>query len=204
MSAVMRGNEFWKVMTMFQTFWNHYLNRQIDLGRRLGRFTAGQASAADVMAIIHRSFWYVVLPALWHGFVQEGGKQDQDEGWPLWGGKEIASAMVAGIPVINHAVDDWMHGREVVQNAPVIDVVDHLAQSATDLIRAAGLSDKPLSDKWVRHTIETPGYIFGLAGAGPVARTVQYLHDIYTGEEQPQGAGDFLRNLAFGPPPKKH
>ncbi len=52
MAEVMRGNEFWKATTMFMAFWNHFLNRQIDLGRRLGKVAKGEATGADLAAIV--------------------------------------------------------------------------------------------------------------------------------------------------------
>jgi len=201
MAEVMRGNEFWKSVTMFMTFWNHFVNRQIDLGRRIGRLTQGQANMADVSAIVHRSFWYILLPSLWHGFISGGGKQGDDEGWATWAAKEIGSTMFNGIPVVNHIVDAFTNQRDFSMS-PAGDVVNTLMKSGQDVAHLMHLMPGHVSDKWVKHTIETPGYIFGISGAGQVGRTVQYMHDVYTGQENPHGAGEFLKGLVYGPSPK--
>jgi hypothetical protein len=44
----------------------------------------------------------------------------------------------------------------------------------TGSTNAAGLTDKPVSDRWLQHAIEAPGYVLGLS-TGQAAGTAQFL-----------------------------
>ena len=78
-------------------------------------------------------------------------------------------------------------------------LINTVGHDAKDLARLFGLADGEASDKWLRHAIETPGFLLGLP-LGQPAVAIQYLWDIDRGNTNPADAGEFLKGLAFGTP----
>ena len=105
----------------------------------------------------------------------------------------------AGVPVLRDAAKAWFSGR-TYEMSPVGKIADSVGTLLfKDAPAALGLTDQDLSDKWVKHAIETPGYVFGLP-TGQLGNTVQYLWDYGEGNTEPDTFLDFLRGLAFGTP----
>jgi hypothetical protein len=54
------------------------------------------------------------------------------------------------------------------------------------------------SSRWIQNAITVPGYFTGLP-TGQLGATVQYLHDVATGSQHPEGVGQFAKGVAKGP-----
>ncbi len=74
-----------------------------------------------------------------------------------------------------------------------IDAVQATAKDAFPNALGSGES----SDKWIRHAMQTAGYVFGLPLDAPGA-TIQFLWDLHTGTQAAQSAGDWYRGLLTG------
>ncbi|KIL98828.1 Phage protein [Paramagnetospirillum magnetotacticum MS-1] len=208
MAAIQRGSEAQKLFTMFYGFFNHVYNRQRDAVRIAGHgvdaVKGGDWVGArrDFAMVLSRSWFYLAAPALIEALVSEGAPDGEDETWGHWAAKAILGEIPAGIPVMRDLAKAAISGRHY-EMSPVGKALDSLLVLGKDAGAALGLSDHEVSDRWLRHAIETPGYVFGLPTGQP-AGTIQYLWDVSNGDENPDGALDFIRGLAFGPSHKKH
>ena len=201
LAAVQRGTEYWKLATMFYSFWSHFYNRQRDtvrtaagIGAKIGEDNAG--ARRDFAMVLARSWWYFVIPALLHGAIKQApkGQSNDDENFAEWCAKEMGVSMFSGIPVVRDIANAVATGR------------DYSATPAEALIKAGfaegkdiknKLEGQPVSDKWLRHAIETAGYTFGLPLGQPAAST-QFLWDVGSGKVAPQDIADWYRGMAHG------
>ena len=207
MAAIQRGSETQKLFTMFYGFFNHIYNRQRDTlrmaGQGLDKVKGGDYAGArrDFAMVLARSFFYLVMPALIEHIVAHGLPKDQeDEGFLGWGAKAILGEIPAGIPILRDVAKAAFDGRGY-EMSPVAKMVESTITLLKDGRNALGLGDKEVSDRWVKHAVETPGYVFGLP-TGQASGTAQYLWDVWDGKEQPRALSELLQGLAFGPPKK--
>jgi len=54
-----------------------------------------------------------------------------------------------------------------------------------------------VSPHWLRHSLETAGYVFGLP-TGQAAQALQYLWDVSDGEQNPEDVREFVKGVVFG------
>ena len=205
LAAIQRGSEAQKLFTMFYGFFNHIYNRQAVGVRaagsmvrnvRLGDYAGARTDFAKTLSTFT---FYLAVPALIEGLVSTGGPGDDDD-WLRWAAKEIASEVPAGLPVLRDMAKAAIDGRGY-EMSPVGHAVDEVVKGGRDLASAAGLTDKPPSDRWLQHAIEAPGYVLGLP-TGQVAGSAQFLANVAGVDEDPQTLADWLRGLIYGPAPK--
>ncbi|WP_017773850.1 hypothetical protein [Paraburkholderia kururiensis] len=202
LAAIQRGTEFQKLFTMFYSFWNHFYNRQRDIGRRAVQ--AGQlvsqgeykAAARDFAMVAARSWFYFVLPQLIHAAIKPAPANQEQESWPAWAAKEIGLGLFSGVPVLRDIANSAATGRGY-SATPAAQMVDTFIRSGRDLASATGLSDQPVSDKWVKHAVQTAGYVFGLP-TGQLSNAGQFLWDVIDGEQQPKDVQDWLHGVVYG------
>lgn len=205
LSAIQRGPEALKLMTMFYGFFNHNYNRGRDMIVRSGvgmeklRDHDFQGAGADFGRVLANSLGYLVIPAIVEAMVSEGLPNDEnEEKYSEWLGKALVGQVAGDIPILRDIAKGILTGRDY-QATPMESLINSIGHDAKDIARATGLSDGEPSERWLRHAIETPGFLLGLP-LGQPAVTVQYLWDIERGYAQPDGVGDFMKGLAFGAP----
>jgi len=202
MASIQRGSEVQKLFTMFYGFFNHIYNRQV-VGVRAAasgvrNLRAGDLHAAggDFTKALSTFFFYLAVPALIEAMVSQGGPGEQDS-WLGWASKAILGEVPAGVPVLRDVAKAAISGRGY-EMSPVGKTFDGFIGLGKDIGSAVGLRDKPASTQWVRHAVETPGYILGLP-TGQAAGTAQFLADVADGQEDPQSVQDWLRGVIYGP-----
>jgi hypothetical protein len=205
LAAIQRGSEAQKLFTMFYGFFNHIYNRQAvgvrAAGSMVRNLRAGEYAGArsDFAKTLSTFTFYLMAPALIEGLVSTGGPSD-DDSYLGWAAKQIAGEVPAGLPVMRDMAKAAIEGRGY-EMSPVGHAVDEVVKGGRDLARAVGLSDKPVSDRWLQHAIEAPGYVLGLP-TGQAAWTAQFLANVANGDEDPHTTADWLRGLIYGPAPK--
>lgn len=197
-SAIQRGSETMKLATMFYSFWNHLYNRQRDLYRD----ALAVRSAGDFASVLGRSFYYLIAPPIIHGLIAGGAQSPgEDESWLGWAATHIGLGLVSGVPVVRD-VASWAERGGHFTPTPAAQAVEKIGAAAKDATRALGLIEGDPSDRWVRHAIEAPGYVFGLP-TGQAAGAGQFLWDVMTDREDPQGVAEWRRGIMYGPAPKR-
>jgi hypothetical protein len=202
LAAIQRGPEFQKLFTMFYSFWNHFYNRQRDLGRAAtqipGKIAEGDYAGArrDFAMVLARSFFYFIAPQLLHAALKPPapGTQDEEENWAHWAAKEIALGMFSGVPVVRDVANSISTGRDY-NPTPAVSIVKSVAATAKDV--AGVVNGQGPSDKWVQHAVQTAGYVFGLP-TGQASSSAQFLWDVADGKQDPQGLADWWKGLKNG------
>ena len=201
LAAVQRGPEFFKLFTMFYTFWNHNVNRLMDTAKlvtssehRAAMKEANHWRDSDVAAtVIMRTLIYTLGVQMMHGLFHPP-KDDDEEGWLKWAGREITSAAFSGIPIARD-IAAWALGSREYSVTPAASMVNAIGQSGTDAAHA--LMGEQVSDKWLKHAITTAGYVFALPTGQP-ASAIQFLWDVGDGAQDPQGAAEWWRGVMHG------
>lgn len=204
--AVQRGTEWQKLFTMFYSFWSHFYNRQRHMGRQLveaGHELAEgdyQGAAKDFSMVLSRSLFYFIIPQMIHATLRTKGKTDEDKSWLHLAAEEVGMGLFAGVPVLRDIAHSVFLGRDY-EATPAAQIVKSFLASGKDLAAAAGATDSEVSDKWVRHAMETAGYTFGLP-LGQPAGTAQFLWDVIHGDQDPQGVTDWMHGVIYGKLPQ--
>jgi hypothetical protein len=134
-----------------------------------------------------------------HGLLHPPKEEDGEEGWAAWAGKALVGAFTGGIPVARD-IAPYLMGEKDYAVTPAASIVKAVHDSSIDAMHAALGED--VSDKWLKHTINTAGYVFSLPTGQP-ASTIQFLYDLEQGNTNPQDAGDWWRGILTGDT-KKH
>lgn len=209
LAAVQRGGEVMKLLTMFYSYFNHLYNRQRDLARSAGEAWR-EGRAGDLPMLAARAWWLLAVPPIL-GAILTGQGPKEDESLGLWAGQKLFFNLFMGVPVVRDIAGAADRGFGY-QFTPAARAIDSLGKSAKDagaglvkfppiarLAEALGMEEQPeVSDRWLRHAIETAGYVFGLP-TGQAGVTGQYLFDVIRGEDDPEGTMDFMRGLIYGP-----
>lgn len=146
--------------------------------------------------VLARSVFYFVVPQMIHAALRTKGKSDEDKDYLHLAAEEVGLGFFAGIPVLRDVAHAAFLGKDY-EATPAAAIVKALAASAKDLTAVTGMSDRELSDRWVRHSMETAGYVFGLPLGQPAAGT-QFLWDVMHGDQDPQGMGDWAHGVMYG------
>jgi hypothetical protein len=195
LAAVQRGTEWMKLATMFYSYFSHFYQRQATLVRDARNIE----SVRDVPHLLARSFFLMVAPTLLSAIVTgQGPKEDED--WGAWAARKVGLGLFNGIPLLrdvgNSIDNDLGQGyARGYQFTPVARIVDTVWKTAKDAGNAT--TGGEASDRWVQHALETSGYLFGLP-LGQGGQTGQFLYNVMTGDEQPDGVAEWLKGLTFG------
>jgi hypothetical protein len=201
-------SELFKALTMFYGFFDHMYNRgvrQIAISGASGvrNIRAGEYQGArrDFTEVLGRSMWYLVMPALIEQTVAGGVSQavnDPNTNWFSWGAGAIMNQASASIPILRDFAAHEIEGYPY-EASPLEQVFNTASTTASDFARSVGLSDKPVSKRWLEHAMQTAGYATGLP-TGQASASAQYLWDVADGDVEPQTISDFMIGLMRGPP----
>ncbi|MDE2442283.1 MAG: hypothetical protein KGP14_14790, partial [Betaproteobacteria bacterium] len=203
-AAVQRGPEFFKLFTMFYTFWNHNVNRIMDtyrMGKELpATYRAGVEAGdmakfrGDLSSVLMRTLIYTFGVQIMHGMLHPPKEGDEEDSWFKWAAKEVTAAAFAGIPIARDLSAHYLQGKDY-KVTPAASMVDAFDSSGKDAINA--MVGDTVSDKWLKHMVTTSGYVFGLP-TGQAASVVQFLWDVAHGQQNPQELADWWRGIIHG------
>jgi hypothetical protein len=200
LARVQRGEEYFKLMTMFYSFWNHNVNRLMDTARLAGSLPSTLRSGntqqfrGDLGRVIMRSLIYTLGVQIIHSALQPKKDGDEDESWGAWAAKELLSSATAGIPVLRDISAHVLGGRDY-SVTPAAAIVTAVGQSGHDALAAATGDD--VSGKWIKHAANTVGYAFGLP-TGQAGATGQFLWDVAAGNQDPRSVSDWWNGVLHG------
>lgn len=204
-AAVQRGPEFFKLFSMFYTFWNHNVNRIMDTARMAqelpATFRSGDMTKfkGDLGSVIMRTLIYTFGVQIMHHMLNPPKDDAGEQSWFAWAAGEMAMAATAGIPIVRDLAAHYISGKDY-SVTPAASMVDAVGRSGQDIYNAT--TGQPVNDKWLKHTVTTAGYVFGLP-TGQAASASQFLWDVETGQQHPEDVADWWRGLVHGDM-KKH
>lgn len=200
MAAIQRGPEFLKLFTMFYTFWNHNVNRLMDTARlakdlpETYRTGAPGEFRGDLGLVIMRTLIYTLGIQAMHSMLHPSKDDQGDTNWLAWAGKEFTAAAFSGIPILRDLSAHYLTGKDY-SATPAASMVAAIGNSGSDAMNA--MAGREVSEKWVKHSVTTAGYAFGLP-LGQAASATQFLWDVGAGSQSPQDISDWWRGIMHG------
>ena len=193
LAAVQRGPEFFKLFTMFYTFWNHNVNRLMDTGRQAfdKRTWRDSEKAATV---IMRFFIYTLGVQAMHHMLHPQKDDEGETHWLAWAGKEFVASAFAGVPILRDLSAHYLSGKDY-SATPAASMVDAIGKSGIDAANA--LTGQETDPKVLKHTMTTAGYALNLP-LGQPASTTQFLWDVSQGKQDPQDLQDWWNGILHG------
>lgn len=197
LAAIQRPNsEAWRLLTMFYSYFNVYYNRQ----RGLVRDARAVESASDVADVMAQSFWLLVVPSLMAPLLTGDGP-DEDEDWGTWTTRHIGFGLFSGLPWVRDAAN--VASRSVggkgfggARLSPVQGFWDSAIHTGKDVVRL--IEGEDVSPTAVKQLFNTVGYFTGLP-TGQAGATSQFVWDVLSGAQNPDGLMEWMSGLAFGP-----
>jgi hypothetical protein len=199
---VMRGNEFIKTTTMFLGFLNTAYNRQrtiVKLSRsgmkKVGGGDYAGAKRDFLMAAANTFAWVFTVSLL--GLVYNPTAFDGEDGEDDWAGgamELLLGNLIAEIPFVRE-IGSFLFQDISPRGSTIFTVGQQIWKSIEDM--ANFMADEDVSDRWLEHAINVPGYIVGMPTASP-ARAVQYLWNVTTNQDDMEDFGDFMNGILFG------
>jgi Large polyvalent protein associated domain 22/Histidine kinase-, DNA gyrase B-, and HSP90-like ATPase len=191
LAAIQRGPEPFKWATMFMTYFIHNYNRNRDTAR-IAEGKTDLDSWGRWGTVAARSMMYVVFPAMWHHYLRGQPKKDESVGDDIAEG--LISQLGSSVPYLRDMIYAYQSRRSSKQM--INDFMDGLVDPVRDAMHA--LEGEKISNKWVKHTLEAPGWTLG-ASSKPIARAGQYLWDIDSGKErEPADFSEWWRGMTTG------
>ncbi len=189
------ASEGYKMLTLFFSYFNTLYNQQRKAGRHVERGEFGPALSIVL-------YWMIAGPLA--SALLTGDWPDDDErdglGWAAWAGRRVGFGAFASIPVLRDIASVAQRKSEgkfanytVTPLARLYETVETVIKDVADT--ASGADER---DQKVRHGVDTAGYFLRLP-LGQVTATAQYVHDLITGEQNPESAGDLWRGITKGP-----
>ncbi len=200
LAEVQRGSEFFKLFSMFYTFWNHNVNRLMDTARLAKSLPETYRNGApgefkgDLGLVIMRTLIYTLGVQAMHGMLHPKKDEDGETSWAGWAAKEFTAAAFAGIPFLRDVSAHFLTGKDY-STTPAAGLVGAIGNTGQDAMNM--MAGREANPKWLKHSVTTAGYVFGLP-LGQPASTAQFLWDIEQGKQHPETAGDWMRGVMTG------
>lgn len=187
-----------RVMTMFYTPFSALYSRLRDIGHGFG-------GAKDVPAAAGRIFWVWIFSSTVAELASGKGPDpdDEDETWLTWWLKLQALYPFLTVPLVRD-VANGVAGDYGYQFSPIVG----FGKSTADLGRTAwSMATDPESEKGLddlaQKLFKASGYWLGVP-TGQLQITGEYLLDLYQGDVDPDGLGQFGRDLIFRRPKSRN
>jgi diguanylate cyclase (GGDEF)-like protein len=207
LAMVQRGNEAFRMFTMFYSYFSVLYN----LGRRGIRRTK---STKDLPRLAASTFYLWFVPYVLAELLAGRGPED-DEEWGDWWVSHVlpglATYPIQTIPVVrdivNGAVGDFGYSP-----SPAFDAFESAVGSVKTVVVKGGKiaiskltgneTDEEIKRRDIKQLVMTAGY-WGKLPSRQAWITGSYLYDLAVGNEQPENIGDVFNGLAFSRPEPK-
>lgn len=205
MAAIQRGPEYLKLFTMFYTFWNHNVNRLIatgSLAKSLPEtYRNGEPGEfrGDLATVVMRTLAYTIGVQAIHAAFHPSKDEEGHTNWLKWASQMFALSATSGVPVIRDVAAHYIKGKPYTET-PAGSIVGAVGNSGMDVMNAA--TGREPNPKWLKHSLNTAGYIFGLP-LGQPASTAQFIWDVEQGKQNPYNTAEWLHGVMSGDA-KKH
>lgn len=197
LAAIMRGKgsagEAMKMITPFYSFMSAYYQRQRNFARDTGA-AFRKRDAAAIPGLVTRFLLLYVFPALAAEWLAGRWPDDDDEeGFTQWALKTMALNALGPLPVVRDVANVAVKGFD-----SSVSSVDRFVSTASRTIKdMKRLADGQDTKRATRNAMEVAGY-FGAPTSGQMAATSQFLVDVYSGDQNPEGFADWWEGLTKG------
>jgi len=185
-SLVNRANigrgEFNRWLTIaYNGYWNHNYNRtrsafrdftndDINFGEK---FLTGTAALTAL----------IIIPGLVHYAV----RGTDTKTWEGMAAETLVSQFGGQVPGINALTYSFIHGRDP-SLSPMDDLVKGIGEPFKDMKRVI---EGKKAEKWVKHVLEAPGWLFGLGPTRQLSTAAQFQYEVLKGKQNPRSIFKF-------------
>lgn len=187
-----------ELFTMFYSYASAFLNRQVSLGRDLGKSMAGGPGrlAAELPLLSARASLLLVLPVLLEDLIGQAigaseGPDEEDESWVSYYAMKVLAYQFYGLPLARDLTSSYGY-----RATPAQSVGDSFRRLAATMSKALG-GEEVEARKAARDAVNAVGYTLGLPLAGPW-KHIDYLWRVYEGEEEPETVPEFAAATLAG------
>lgn len=197
LAAIMRGKgaagEAMKMITPFYSFMSAYYQRQRNFARDTGT-AFRKRDAAAIPGLVTRFLLLYVFPALAAEWLAGRWPDDDDEeGFTQWALKTMSLNALGPLPVVRDLANVAVKGFD-----SSVSSVDRFVSTASRTIKdMKRLADGQDTKRATRNAMEVAGY-FGAPTSGQMAATSQFLVDVYSGDQDPEGFAQWWEGLTKG------
>ncbi|KGM54669.1 hypothetical protein N800_06735 [Lysobacter daejeonensis GH1-9] len=191
-TALIEGDVmFLEWLTMFYSYGSAYLNRQVSMGRDIGRALDGGPGRlmAELPLLSARALFLVAVPVILDDLINRGiGAEDgegEDEDLVEYYAKRMGAYLFYGIPGLR----DIVGAKYGYRLSPVQSIPEAWSRLSRDVTKAMG-GEELEARKVARNAVNVAGYTLGLPLAGPW-RHVDYLWRVAEDEENPESIPEF-------------
>lgn len=189
--VINNSSEAVKMFTTLYGFMNNSYGQAADIADKLK--TAGISNPQTLA----RGFMALIVPAIWAGYLTEGPPKDKD-GWAHWIAASIGTEVAGMVPFVRDAaamVEGYSHAGQV----GVESFLNTLVGAGKDIVNLATGQhvNAPIKD-----IANAAGMGLHIPGLGQLGGSAQYLADVATGKQRPQGPLDVAEGVALGRAPK--
>jgi hypothetical protein len=195
-TALIEGQvPFLEWLTMFYSYASAFLNRQVTMGREVGKSVEGGLPrlAAEMPLLAARAVFLFIVPVILDDLVNqltnaEDGPGDE-ESWASYYSKRAAAYQFYGLPFLR----DLAGANYSYRLSPAQSIGDAWHRLSENVERKLG-GKEVSARRAVRDAVNATGYTLGLPLQGPW-RHVDYLWRVVEGEEQPESVPEFAGAL---------
>lgn len=197
LAAIMRGKgaagEAMKMITPFYSFMSAYYQRQRNFARDTGT-AFRKREAAAIPGLVTRFLLLYVFPALAAEWLAGRWPDDDDEeSFTQWALQTMGLNALGPLPVVRDLANVAVKGFD-----SSVSSVDRFVSTASRTIKdIKRLADGEDTKRATRNAMEVAGY-FGAPTSGQMAATSQFLVDVYSGDQNPEGFAEWWEGLTKG------
>lgn len=186
------GGQLGRLFTMFYTQINVIDNQMMMAGRQFA-MDKDIPKLAGTMAMV----WFLQAPMV----EAIRGRTPQDgESWLKWAAKSEVLFPMRTIPGLREFAN-FMDSRKDVTVTPVNRAVESLFKTAGNVADTVTGKKEEWTDQDYKNAIMSAGYLTGLPTRQPI-KTMSYLHDWMTGDEQPGSVPEGIYRSLVGRKPR--
>lgn len=197
LAAIMRGKgaagEAMKMITPFYSFMSAYYQRQRNFARDTGA-AFRKREAAAIPGLVTRFLLLYVFPALAAEWLAGRWPDDDDEeSFTQWALSTMSLNALGPLPVVRDLANVAVKGFD-----SSVSSVDRFVSTASRTIKdMKRLADGEDTKRATRNAMEVAGY-FGAPTSGQMAAASQFLVDVYSGDQNPDGFAEWWEGLTKG------
>lgn len=186
-----KGNEFFKLFTMFYSYFNAMYARQRDMGRSFKK-------DGDYNELFMRSLYLLVIPSIGTQLLTgRGPGEDEEPG--TWALLNLLTYPFASIPMLRDIMSAFESGYGY-SVTPVARGGESILKLGKNIGKIATGEDVD-AQRVAGQALDVLGFTVGLP-TGQVKTTGNYIWDVIDGDQRPDGVLEFLRGVTLGPEKK--
>jgi hypothetical protein len=192
-----------ELFTMFYSYANAYFNRQLTLGRDVGKSLQGGPAQffAELPVLSARFAYLAVVPVILEELIAQAVGQsdgpDDDDDLASYFGLRMLAYQFYGLPILRDLVPKWAGTQKgAYRMSSAQSAMDSLGRLVSDIEKTVE-GDAPEARKATRDIVMAAGYTLGLPLGGPW-KHVDYLWRYFEGEEEPESVPEFAAAFAAG------